>query len=91
MSAIGVVRENAFHRPAEHFPLLVAPEIVDHQESAAQQVLAQPRGFGVAQTPPAGLRGIDPGIVEEAVVGETQVTGIAGVDSRQPAETPSVK
>jgi hypothetical protein len=53
--------------------LLRAPEIVHHQETAAQQILAQSLDFGVAQTPPTGLGRIDPGIVEEPVVGEAKM------------------
>ena len=72
---------------AEQLPLFIAPEIVRHQEAAAQQILAQPRGFGVAQVPPAGLRGVDPGVVEDAVVGQAHVPRIAHVHAGQPLKS----
>lgn len=82
----GAPWQHARHRLAKNLPLIRAPKIVHHQESAAQQVLAQPRRLGVTQIPPARLRRIHPRIIEQTVVGESHVPRIARRDARQPLD-----
>ena len=76
------------HGAGEDLPLrrIGAPEIVGHQVAAAQQVLPQARDLGVAQAPPAGLRGVDPGVIEELVVGEAEVARVADIHAREPLQ-----
>jgi hypothetical protein len=79
-------RQHARHGLAKSLPLFGAPEIVHHQKSAAQQILAQPRCFRVTQIPPAGLRRIHPRIIEQVVVGESHVPRIARRNAREPLD-----
>ena len=70
------------HEPG---PFHAAVEIVDDQEAAAQQVVAQPRGFFVAEHPAADFDGVDPRVVEQALVHDRQrLAFVRGVDARQP-------
>ena len=66
------VREHALHRLDEALPLKRAVEIVDHQEAAAIEVLAQPRGLGLVEGPASDLDGVEPRVVEDRVVGHAQ-------------------
>ena len=43
-------------------------EVIDHQEAAAQEILAQPRRLAVVKIPAADLDGVDPRIVEQLLV-----------------------
>ena len=64
---------------------LRAVEVVDHQEAAAQQVLAQLRGLRVGQVPLTDFDGIEPRPIED-VVAVVEVDGLldrAGVDDAQ--------
>ncbi len=63
----GPVRKDALHAGLEHVPLLVAPEVVAHEEAAAQQIFAQFRGLRVGQIPVAHLDGVKPGPVVDVV------------------------
>src|SRR5690606_11964832 len=65
-----LVREHPTHRLYEDGPLVLAPEVVDHQEAPAVEVLAQLPGFGLVELPMADLHGIEPGVVEDPVIVE---------------------
>lgn len=82
----GLVTKGALHGFAKDLPFLWPIEIVDDEEAAAQQVFAQAGGFGVAQIPVAGLGGVDPGVVEKAVVGEWKMAGLADVEAGEAAD-----
>src|SRR5579859_7363033 len=84
-----MVWQDSLHCHAEQFPLLRTPEIINHQEPAAEKIFPQPLGFGAGQVPPSRLGSINPGVVKEPVVGYPKVTRIAGIDSRQPLDTGS--
>src|SRR5262245_24235469 len=56
----GTIRKHAFHRGVEDLPLILAPEIVAHEEAAAEQILAQFRGLRVGKIPVTYLNGIEP-------------------------------
>jgi hypothetical protein len=62
---VGEDERQALH---ERHPLVPAVEVVDHQEPAAQQVLAQPRRLLGRQRPPPHLDRVEPRVVEELVV-----------------------
>ena len=64
------IREHALHRVREDLPLVLAPEVVDHQEAAAIEILAQQRGLVVVEVPLADLDGVQPRVVEHALVDE---------------------
>ena len=67
---------------------LRAVEVVDHQEPAAQQVLAQLRGLLVGQVPLPDLDGIEPRPIEH-VVAVLEIDGLldgARVDDAQAAD-----
>ena len=76
-----MVGQNAGHGVTEEFPLLGAPEVVDDEEAAAQQIFAEAGGLGIGEVPPAGLGGVDPGVIEEVLIGEAQMAGVAGVEA----------
>ena len=62
-------------------------EVVGHQEAAAQQVLAQARGFDVVQVPAADLDRVEPRIVEDRVVRDLEHASLlADLDAREPAD-----
>ena len=61
--------------------------IVEKDEAAAQKILPQARGFGIAQVPSSRLRGVDPRVFEDTVVGEPEVARIAAIDARQPLDS----
>ena len=72
-------------------PFHAAVEIVDHQEAAAQQVVAQPRGFLVAEHPAADFDRVDPRVVEQLLVHDRQrLAFVRGIDPRQ-ALTPLIR
>jgi hypothetical protein len=53
------VRKHPFHGEEEPFPLIIAVEVVHHEESAAQQVLAHVLGFVLVEVPAAHFHTID--------------------------------
>ncbi len=78
------VRKHAMHAFDEAGPFHAAVEIVDHQEPSAQQVVAQPRGFLVAEYPAADFDGVDPRVVEQMIVHDRQrLAFVRGIDPRQ--------
>lgn len=79
----GSIRQHPLHRLPEHFPLLRAPKIIDYQKPASQQVFPQPRDLCVRQSPPAGLGRINPGIIKQPIIGETQMAWISSLDPGQ--------
>ena len=88
-----LIREHALHRVREDLPLVLAPEVVDHQEPAAIEILAQQCRFVVVEVPLADLDRIQPRIVEHAFVDEPdQAAAVAvdvdarAVDDREPAD-----
>src|SRR5579864_3775302 len=86
----GPVRENALHAGLEYFPLRVAPEVVAHEKSAAQQIIPQLLGLGVGEAPPANLDRIQPGpVIDVVTVVEVHwLFNRSGVDARQPPHRP---
>src|SRR5258708_36555608 len=72
------IREDALHGGLEFSPLPLAVKIIDQQETAAQQVLPQMRGFLVVGIPvsTAGLLHEQEGILEDAVVGHFQTKAV---------------
>jgi hypothetical protein len=61
-------------------------EVVDHQESAAQQVFAQLPALSVAEAPASHLDGVDPGPVEDLVALQVHhLLDRLGVKACQPA------
>jgi hypothetical protein len=78
------VREHALHGLRGYFPLPRSVEIVGDEETATEQVLAQPGRLGIGEGPTADLLGEQPRIVEDLLVREAQVAAIVGdVDARQ--------
>src|SRR5581483_5889310 len=63
-SAVG---KNPFHALVENTPVDSSPEVIAHEETAAQQVLAYSLGLGIRQIPLAHEHRIKPGIVEDVV------------------------
>src|SRR5882724_4907446 len=82
----GPVGEDALHALQKYFPFVFAPEIVAHEEAAAEKVLPKSRGLTVTQIPVADLHGVDPWpVVNIALV---QIDGLlhrAGVQAREPS------
>ena len=69
-------------------PFARAVEIVDHEEAAAQQVLAQLRRLRVGQVPLTDFDGVEPRPIED-VVAVLEIDGLldrAGVDDAQAAD-----
>ncbi len=95
MSSIGAVGKNLTHPLREVGPLVDAlivirgarsVKIVDHEEAAAQQKLAQLSGIVVAQTPVPDFHGVKHRKVEH-VVGAVEADHLfdrAGIDARKP-------
>ena len=79
------VGENHLHAFGEPAPFVGAPEIVEHKEAAAQQVLAQGRRLGGGQLPVPHFAGVDPGIVER-VVAIVEVHGLLNRPHMNPAQ-----
>src|SRR5258708_36209190 len=79
-----MARQDALHGVTKNLPRLGAPHVVGDQKAAAHQVFAQALDFGVAQAPRSGLRGVDPGVIEDAlVVEEGKVLGLADINARE--------
>ena len=76
----GLVGEHALHRVDEDLPFALAPEVVDHQEAAAVEILAQDLRFALVEQPLADLDGVQPRIVEHAVVDELDQPAAVAVD-----------
>ena len=72
--------QNLIHGLAVDFPFVESPEIVGHQEAAAQQVIVQVLHFGHGEIHVAGLRRINPGIVVDVFV-ERVVARFADVNA----------
>src|SRR6185369_6108526 len=69
-----------------NLPLVVAVEIVAHEESAAQQVLAHQSHLGVGQVPVAHLHSVEPGpVVLEAFV---EIDRFLHAARMQPGQSP---
>ena len=73
------VGEDALDLLVEVLPLVVAPEVVDHQEAAVEQVAAQGDDLLLREVQAARLDHVDEGIVEQPLVGQPQRDRI-GVD-----------
>src|SRR6185369_6373126 len=79
--------EDLLHAVHENLPLGGAPEIVCHEETAAQQVFAQSLRLGVRQLPVAGLYGVKPGPVSDTAF--VEIHGLfygADVEPREAAQ-----
>ena len=78
------IRENLFHAGFEDLPLVVAPEIVAHEESAAQQEIAHAGGLRIGQFPVTRLDRVQPRPVVDVVfvVQIHRLLDRARVDSR---------
>jgi hypothetical protein len=75
------------HSLEEDLPLELAVKVVDHEETAAQQVLAHSRCLGIAERPVSDLDCIQPGIVEQVVgIRADHVAVRVNVDARQPVD-----
>ena len=78
----GPVGQHLAHAVHKVLPILRAVEIVDHEEAAFEQVLAQPFGFGIVEGPGLHLNGVDPRVVEYFVgVERDDLLGGAAVDA----------
>ena len=68
------IREHGFHALDEGRPLIAAVEVVHHQETAAQKVLAQLSRRLFIQRPLPDLNAVDPGVLKDLVGLEVDVT-----------------
>src|SRR5690606_15600120 len=79
--AIGKYLPHAFD---EARPLATAMEVVDHEEAAAQSIIAQPLRFYFTEIPAADLDRIDPGIIEEPFIHHSETDAVSrGLDARE--------
>src|SRR6185503_17543533 len=76
----GLVGEHALHRVDEDVPFAFAPEVVDHEEAAAVEILAQDLRFALVEQPLSDLDGIEPRVVEHALVDELDQAAAIAVD-----------
>src|SRR5208283_2877984 len=77
----------ALHTVEKVFPLRFAPEIVTHEEAAAQKIFAELLHLIVGQTPLAHLHRIEPRVVE-GVVAIVEVDRLFDGTNVQPGEAP---
>lgn len=81
------IREDRPHALEEKLPLVLAVKVVDHQETAAQQMLAHPARLRIAERPGADLDGVEPRVIEQVVgVRAHNVAVRVHVDARQPLD-----
>ena len=76
------------HAGHEDAPFAAAPEIVGHEEAAAQKIIAQLCSLGVGQIPFAGTHRIEPRPVVD-IVAVVKVHGLlhrTRVNAREPAD-----
>src|SRR5262245_64094935 len=80
------IGKNAPQASGEALPFRGAVEIVDHEETSAVQILADPPGLAVIQLPIANLDRIEPRtIVDFVAVDIDDLLDRARVDARVPA------
>ena len=83
----GAVGKHAVHAFHEDLPLVFAPEIVAHEEAAAQKISRICLRLCVGETPLAHLHGVEPGPVVD-IVAVVQIHGLldgAHVDAGEAA------
>ncbi len=82
------VRKDPVHRSLEGGPFERAVKIIDHQEPAAQQVIANSRRFLVVEVPVADLDRIDPREIVDIAVQRNQDAALVGrVHRGQPVDS----
>lgn len=77
---------DATHGGGEEVPIGGTMKIVDDEEAAAVEVFAEAFGLVGAEIPVAGLGRVGPGVVEDAIVGEGKVEGVAGLNAGEAAD-----
>ena len=81
------VGEDAVEALGEDVPLLIAVEIVAHEEAAAEEEFAEEGGLGIGEIPVADFDAVEPGpVVLEAFVEIDGLFDGAGVDAGEAAE-----
>ena len=73
------VGKHFLHALLEAVPFRGAPEIVEHQKSAIEQVIAQSVSLLLAEIEAAGLDHVDEGIIGQLLIGQAEEQPI-GID-----------
>jgi hypothetical protein len=73
------VGEHAAHFVRQVVPLVLAPEVVHHQEAAVEEIPPQAANFVVGEQHPPRLDEVDEGVVEQLRVGQLQHL-VVGID-----------
>ena len=75
----GAVGKDALHLLGEVVPFVLAPEVVEHEEAAVEQVAAEDGDFLIGEGKIAGLDDVDERVAEEHRVGDLENLRI-GID-----------
>ncbi len=78
--------EHTDHGVAKSCPIVFAMKVVYNQEATAEKVVAEACAFALIDVPVGGLGGVDPGMIENAVVGNREMVRFTGVDAGEAAD-----